>query len=142
MPAGLGSGTPLVQHGAHGDAASTAGAALVVECGQHFRRASADLAIEVALDFLGHFGLVDRPRAAPAPTAPRRFELLRTHVVQHADFAFARPVIGFETFARDELVATDGPLEIRAPCDDCTIFMPTREPIVGREGVYLTQPIG
>ena len=142
MPAGLGSGTPLIQHGAHGDAASPAGAALVVECGQHFKQASADLAIEVALDFIGHFGLVDRPRAAPAPTATRRFELLRTHVVQHADFAFARPVIGFETFAMGELIATDGALEIRAPCDDCTIFMPTREAIVGREGVYLTRPIG
>ena len=97
---------------------------------------------EVALDFIGHFGLVDRPRTAPAPTATRRFELLRTHVVQHADFAFARPVIGFETFAMGELIATDGALEIRAPCDDCTIFMPTREAIVGREGVYLTRPIG
>ncbi|HZV93501.1 MAG TPA: succinylglutamate desuccinylase/aspartoacylase family protein [Caldimonas sp.] len=140
MPAGLGSGTPLIQHGAHGDPASRAGAALVVECGQHFRQASADLAVDVALDFLGHFGLVDRPvppRAAP----PRRFELLRTHVIQNDSFAFTRPVIGFETFAKDELIATDGPLEIRAPCDDCTIFMPARVAIVGREGVYLTRPL-
>ena len=51
-------------------------------------------------------------------------------------------MIGFETFAMGELIATDGALEIRAPCDDCTIFMPTREAIVGREGVYLTRPIG
>ena len=29
----------------------------------------------------------------------------------------------------------------RALCDDCTILMPTREPIVGREAVYLTRPI-
>jgi hypothetical protein len=62
-------------------------------------------------------------------------------VVKHADFRFARPVIGFETFAKDELIATDGPEEIRAPIDDCTIVMPTREPIVGREGVYLTRPL-
>jgi hypothetical protein len=25
--------------------------------------------------------------------------------------------------------------------DGCTIFMPTRQPIVGREGVYLTRPL-
>jgi predicted deacylase len=139
MPAGLGSGTPLIQHGAHGRADGT-GSALVVECGQHFRQATADLATEVALDFLGHFGLVDPPARPPAAPA-RRFELLRTHVIQNESFAFTRPVIGFETFAEGELIATDGALEIRAPCDDCTIFMPARVSIVGREGVYLTRPM-
>jgi hypothetical protein len=32
-------------------------------------------------------------------------------------------------------------VEIRALCDDCTVMMPTREPIVGREAVCLTRPI-
>ena len=140
MPAGLGSGTPLIQHGAHGLAESAAGAALVAECGQHFKQASADLAVEVAHDFLGHFGLIDRNVPAPA-VPPRRFELLRTHVIQHESFAFTRPVVGFETYAEGELIATDGALEIRSPCDGCTIFMPARVAIVGREGVYLTRPI-
>jgi predicted deacylase len=138
MPSGLGSGTPLVQHGAHGRADGS-GAALVVECGQHFKRASAELATEVALNFLGHFGLIDR--ALPTALPARRFELLRTHVIQDPAFAFVRPVIGFETFAEGELIATDGALEIRAPCEDCTIFMPARTAIVGREGVYLTRPL-
>ena len=94
----------------------------------------------MATNFLAHFGLIDRP-VPRAATPPRRFELLRTHVIQNDSFAFARPVIGFETFAAGELIATDGALEIRAPCDDCTIFMPARQAIVGREGVYLTKPI-
>lgn len=139
MPQGLGSGTPVIQHGRHGQADSNAGVALVVECGQHFKQNTADLAIQVALDFLGHFGLMDRTVSA-AP-APRRFELLSTHVVAHADFRFTRPVIGFETFAKGELIAVDGEQPIHAPCDDCTLFMPTREPVVGREGVYLTRPL-
>ena len=139
MPAGLGSGTPLIQHGAHAGA-NDSGAALVVECGQHFKQATADVACAVALDVLGHFGMIDRAVAAPA-SAPRRFELLRTHVIQNESFAFTHPVIGFETFAEGELIATDGALEIRAPCDDCTIFMPARVAIVGREGVYLTRPL-
>ena len=130
MPLGLGSGTPITQYGPHGRADGE-GSALVVECGQHFKRSSAELATEVALDVLGHFGLIEREVPRPA-RPPRRFELLRTHVVKHADFRFARPVIGFETFAKGELVATDGTEEIRAPIDDCTIVMPTREPIVGR----------
>ena len=139
MPAGLGSGTPLIQHGAHAGA-DAPGAALVVECGQHFKQATADLAVEVAMDFIGHFGLIEREVRPPA-TPPRRYELLRTHVIQHESFAFTRPAIGFETFAEGELIATDGPLEIRALCDDCTIFMPARTAIVGREGVYLTKPL-
>jgi predicted deacylase len=139
MPQGLGSGTPVIQHGRHGQADSNAGVAVVVECGQHFKQSTADLAIQVTLDFLGHFGLMDRTVSA-AP-APRRFELLSTHVVANADFRFTRPVIGFETFAKGELIAVDGEQPIHAPCDDCTLFMPTREPVVGREGVYLTCPL-
>ena len=38
MPNGLGSGTPLIQHGRHGGA-DAPGAAMVVECGQHFKQA-------------------------------------------------------------------------------------------------------
>ena len=139
MPQGLGSGTPVIQHGRHGQADSNAGVAVVVECGQHFKQSTADLAIQVTLDFLGHFGLMDR--IVSAAPAPRRFELLRTHVVAHADFRFTRPVIGVATFAKGELSAVDGEQPIHAPCDDCTLFMPTREPVVGREGVYLTRPL-
>jgi hypothetical protein len=111
----------------------------VVECGQHFLRASADMAVDVTLRFLAHFGLIERP-AAPAP-APRRFELLATPLVKTESFRFVRPLAGLETFAQGELIATDGPDEIRALCDDCTVFMPTRSPIVGREAVYLTLPV-
>lgn len=140
MPEGLGSGTPVIQHGRHGEADAT-GVALVAECGQHFLRATADLAIEVTLDFLAHFGLVQRHPAAPAPGAQRRFQLLETRVIKTEAFGFVRPLVGFEEFAQGELIATDGPDEIRAPCDRCTIFMPARAAIVGREAVYLTKPL-
>lgn len=138
MPGNLGASTPLIRHGLHGQADGK-GVALVVECGQHFKQSSADLAIKVTRDFLGHFGLIDH---APMPAAaPRRFELLNTHVVKNADFRFTKPLIGFEVFAKDELIATDGDEEIRALCENCTVFMPARTPIVGREGVYLTKPL-
>jgi len=140
MPQGLGSGTPLIQHGRHGQADGAAGVALVAECGGHFRRATCELAVEVTLDFLAHFGLVERERRAPAPQ--QRFELLQTWVVKTPEFRFVRPLLGFETFGRGELIATDGADEIRALCDDCTVLMPTRRPVVGREGVYLSRPMG
>jgi predicted deacylase len=141
MPQGLGSGTPLIQHGRHGTPGHH-GVAMVAECGQHFKQASADLATEVALDFLAHFGLIDRsdprPKALPAQ---QRFELLQTWVIKTPEFRFVRPLIGFESFAEGELIATDGDQEIRALCPNCTVLMPARVPIVGREGVYLTRPL-
>ena len=142
MPSGLGSGTPLVQHGGHGRDGDEVGVALVVECGQHFLRATADVATRVTLDFLAHFGLIE---ALPAPAdvgVQRRYELLQTCMVRTPEFRFVRPLEGFETFAQGELIAQDGDAgEIRAPCDDCTVFMPTRLPTVGREAVYLTRPL-
>jgi predicted deacylase len=140
MPSGLGSGTPLIQHGLHAGA-DAPGAAMVVECGQHFKQAAADLAMEVTMRFLAHFGLIEHGPATSEPEAQRRFELLQTHVIQSENFRFVRPLIGFETFAKGELIATNGPDEIRAPCDECTIFMPAQRVIVGREAVYLTKPI-
>ena len=140
MPAGLGSGTPLIQHGHFGDATGT-GAAMVVECGQHFRRATSDLSVSVARGFLAHFGLVEPDPDAASAGVQRRFELLQTYVVKTPEFKFTRPCVGFEVFAKDELIATDGPDEIRAPCDDCTVLMPARAAIVGREGVYLSKPL-
>jgi hypothetical protein len=62
-------------------------------------------------------------------------------MVTTQEFRFPRPLVGFETFAAGELIATDGDTEIRSPCDGCTVLMPTRLPIVGREGVYLSRPI-
>ncbi len=141
MPAGLGSGTPLIQHGRHGRDEADAGAALVVECGQHFARATGERAIAVTMAFLRHLGVIAAEPEAPAPARPRRFELLRTHVVKDQAFRFTRPLVGFEVFAQGELIGTDGDEAIVAPCDDCTVFMPTRQPIVGREGVYLTRPM-
>lgn len=138
MPQGLGSGTPVIQHGAHGRP-DHHGVAMVAECGQHFKQTSADLAIEVALDFLAHFGLLPGRPLAPPPQ--RRFQLLQTWVIKTPEFRFTRPLIGFETFAEGELIATDGDDEIRALCPDCTVLMPARKAIVGREGVYLARPL-
>lgn len=140
MPQGMKTGTPLIEHGLHGTAAHH-GVALVAECGQHFLRASADLATEVSLRFLAHFGLVDADPSWARPARQRRFELLATPVIRTPDVKFARPVVGLESFAKDELIVTDGTHEVRSPCDGCTIFMPARVHVPGRELVYLTKPI-
>ncbi|MEI7444525.1 MAG: succinylglutamate desuccinylase/aspartoacylase family protein [Burkholderiales bacterium] len=140
MPNGLGSGVPIIEHGRHGLASTRGCSALVAECGQHFLRATGEVAVEVTLDLLAHHGLVE-PRAPRAPRpAQRRVELIETLLVRTPEFRFTRPLVGFETFEAGELVATDGPHEIRAP-EACTVLMPTRAPIVGREAVYLARAI-
>ena len=95
----------------------------------------------MALDFIAHFGLIERNRDPVRDQPQLRFSLLKTWVIQSPDFRFVRPLVGFETFAKGELIATDGGEEIRALCDDCTVLMPARQAIVGREGVYLAQPL-
>jgi hypothetical protein len=125
MPQGLGSGTPLVEHGRLAEPEHH-GAGLVVECGGHFKRATAELAVEVAL--------------APPPPQ-RRYELLRPCVIRTPQWRFVRPLAGFEVFAAGELIAIDGDEEVRSPCDGCTVLMPTHDPVVGREGMYLTRPL-
>ena len=141
MPNGLGSGTPLVQYGAFGQA-DHLGVAMVVECGQHFKTNAGEVALAAAQGFLAHFGLIASPQAAPQPQPPaRRYELLQTCMVKSTEFRFVKPCVGFEVFAQGELIAVNGDEEIRALCDDCTILMPTREPIVGREAVYLARPM-
>ncbi|PBI82819.1 Succinylglutamate desuccinylase / Aspartoacylase family protein [Variovorax boronicumulans] len=138
MPVGAAPGTGVTAYGRHGESGIDGGA-VVVECGQHFAQSAADLATDVSLRFLAHLGLVDPvPRV---PVAARRFRLLEVHMVTSDDFAFVRPVLGFETFDQGELIAVQAGREIRSPCDGCTIFMPTRAPVIGREGVYLTVPV-
>jgi predicted deacylase len=158
MPKGLGSGCPLIEHGRHGQPDSDAGAALVVECGQHFLQTTADQAIRVAVAFLEHWGMAaagsiprpqplqhpQRPTSSVAPgnaPVPQRFELLHTVLVHSPAFEFVRPLVGFESFAQGERIAFDGKEWIEAPCDDCTVFMPARVPIVGREAMYLTRSL-
>ncbi|MBP7667814.1 MAG: succinylglutamate desuccinylase/aspartoacylase family protein [Burkholderiaceae bacterium] len=139
MPQGLGSGTPLIQHGRHGTA-DFDGVGLVAECGQHFQQASADRAIRVARRFLAHFGLI-APEPWPLAEPAQRYQLLQTVVIQTPAFRFTRPLIGFETCGPGELIATDGPTQIHAPADGCTVLMPARTAIVGREGVYLARAL-
>lgn len=62
-----------------------------------------------------------------------------TCTVSSPDFRFPHPLIGLETFSAGQLIATQGADVIRSPCDDCTVLMPTREPIVWREAVYLSR---
>jgi predicted deacylase len=134
-------GRPLIQYGAFGDPRATP-VALVVECGQHFAASSGRIAIDVTMRFLDFYGLVPAHLAAqhPAePGRPMRFEVTDVLVAKSEHFRFAQPFTGFEEVAAGSLIATDGDEEIRAPAGGCTIIMPARKPVVGRDVVSLAR---
>jgi hypothetical protein len=172
MPGGMQTGTPLIEYGpfsparaASTDAAEPfapgAGGSVVVECGQHFAMRAGIVATLVSLSFLRHTGVLSAERAAewsvrlngedlptltptPAMAKPQRYELVSTHVIRTPNLRWVRPLQGMEVFAKDEIIGYDGDLEVRSPCEGCTIFMPLaayRAAVPGREGAYFTRPL-
>lgn len=134
-------GRPLLQYGAFGDPAATP-VALVVECGQHFARTSGDIAIATTMRFLDFHGMIPADLAAqyaPDPGTPRRYEVTDVLVAKNEDFRFSQPFIGFEDLPGGTLIATDGDEEIRAPAAGCTLIMPARRILKGRDAVSLAR---
>ena len=107
--------------------------AVLIECGQHWERAAADVAADTLLRFLGHSGLladgfVAAQLQALGRAPPPRQQVLRVTeavVARSLDFRFVRDFRGLEVIPRaGELLATDGEHEFRTPYDDAVVVMP------------------
>jgi hypothetical protein len=129
--AGHAAGRRMRDYGGFADEASPKNA-LLVECGQHWEKTSAGVAIDVALRFLLHCGAVDREFAEPhlnaAATAARQKVIEVTEAVTIATdaFRFVEPFKGFEVLPKaGELIGRDGEREVRAPYDECVLIMPS-----------------
>ncbi|MGH8687021.1 MAG: succinylglutamate desuccinylase [Burkholderiales bacterium] len=125
-PAGL----RMIERGAFADPASLR-TAVLIECGQHWDRSSADVAIDTALRFLQACGSVDpawsgaRLRLAPAG-AQRVIRVTEAVVAKSMQFRFAAEFTGLQVLpARGTAVARDGDAEWRTPYDDCVLVMPS-----------------
>lgn len=122
--------------------------ALLVECGQHWEASAPDVARQVVLRFLDHFGIADaallRHHLDTRPQ-PRQRVIEVTDVVTIAsdDFAFAVAVHGLAVIpAAGTLLAIDGTTRIVTPYDDCVLVMPTRRPKRGETAVRLGRFVG
>jgi predicted deacylase len=144
---GHSAGKRMRDYGAFGDPASPKNA-LLVECGQHWEPASADVAKETALRFLLATGSVARdwiearlPKAAPA--RQRTIEVTHAVTINSDEFRFAADFRGLETIPRkgDE-IARDGDTVVRAPYDECVLIMPSRRLGKGQTAVRLGRYIG
>ncbi len=143
--AGHAAGTRLRDFGGFGDRNGPRNA-LLVECGQHWEPAAADVAIESTLRFLLHFGMIDRAFAAPHLTTAlppqTTIEVTDAVTIGSDGFAFADKFLGMEVLARAGTpIGTDGDRTVVTPYDDCVLIMPSRRLHKGQTAVRLGRQV-
>ena len=122
--------------------------ALLVECGQHWEKSSADVAKDVTLRFLRHYHVIDPGFAvdhlSPEPLEPQKMiEVSEPVTIKTDEFRFADDYIGLEVIAEaGTVIGWDGDEEIRTPYDDCVLVMPSRRLRKGESAVRLGRQIG
>ena len=139
--AGHAAGRRLRDYGGFGEEADPRNA-LLIECGQHWETASADVAIESTLRFLLHFGMIDPDFAAPHLTdnlPPQKVvEVTEAVTIKTESFTFAEEFRGMEVLAKaGTKIADDGDEPIITPYDDCVLIMPSRRLRPGQTAVRL-----
>jgi predicted deacylase len=138
---GHAAGRRMRDYGAFSDEASPK-AALLVECGQHWERASATVAIEAALRFLKAFDMLDATglgHLPPAEPPPQRvIEVTEAITVKADRFEFNRPFIGLEVIpVAGTVIGSDGDRPVTTPYDNCVLIMPSRRLTRGQTAVRL-----
>jgi predicted deacylase len=127
-PAGL----RMIERGAFADP-QHARTAVLIECGQHWERAAAEVAQDTLLRFLGCSGVLPEAFVAAGlrgigRTPPAQQQLVRVTeavVARSLDFRFVREFHGMEVLPHaGELIAIDGAHEFRTPYDDTVLVMP------------------
>lgn len=134
-------GRRLRDYGKFADPASPQ-IALLVECGQHWARATADVALETAWRFLAASGILPEDEAGNwlSRPAPRQRTVLVTEriTIGTNDFRFVANFEGLEVIPEaGTVIARDGRKKIRTPYDNCVLIMPTLRYTRGQTAVRL-----
>ena len=141
---GHAAGPRLRDYGGFGDPAS-AKAALLIECGQHWERRAAEVAIDVMLRFLiaagsvaeGDVAALAGPDFAAHPRQ-RVIEVTEAVTIAGDRFDFARDFRGLEVLPqKGTLIGRDNGREVRTPYDNCVLVMPSRRLVKGQTAVRL-----
>jgi len=117
--------------------------ALLIECGQHWEAAAPDVARQVTLRFLRHFGMIEPAfldaHLEPTPMpAQKVIEVTDVVTIGSDRFEFAMPVSGLDVVPKaGTLLARDGTADVRTPYADCVLIMPTQRPKKGETAVRL-----
>jgi len=115
---------------------------VLAECGQHWKSATATMAIDTAYRFLMALGMTTPSTAAdhllPGKPPAHWIEVTGSFVPRHDDAQFTKPFVGMEVIAdRGTIIAHDGMNPVRTPYDDCVLIMPSRQLAAGQTAVRL-----
>lgn len=123
------SGLRMVERGGFGDAAS-AKKALLIECGQHWESAAAEVAVDTLVRFLGLCGLasaawVQAHARVALPAAQQLVRVTEPVVARSDSFRFLVPVEGLGVVPKAGTpFAQDGAQVFVTPYDDTVLVMP------------------
>ncbi|MBL8311189.1 MAG: succinylglutamate desuccinylase/aspartoacylase family protein [Burkholderiales bacterium] len=142
VDSGHAAGKRLRDYTGFGDPASPK-TALLVECGQHWEAAVADVAMQATLRFLAHFGMLDVAWLAtrgvpgtPPTTAQKVIDITQVVTVQSPAFRWIHNAQGLEVIAEaGTLLAIDGEREVRTQHANAVLVMPVPQPKVGQTAV-------
>jgi hypothetical protein len=142
--AGHAAGPRMRDYGGFGDPGSTK-TSLLIECGQHWERRSAEVATDVTLRFLIATGAVQAEDVAElggpdfdAHPRQRVIEVTEAVTISGDRFDFSGDYHGLEVLgAKGSLIGRDGEREVRTPYDNCVLIMPSRRLVKGQTAVRL-----
>jgi predicted deacylase len=150
-------GTPAVSVADHGHLAGrrlidyprfaepaepTSPAAVLVEAGQHWARATVEISLASVAGVLRHCGMITAHPLLPEPrsTPTRHAEVTAAVTAATTAFSFMRGYHGGEVIPRrNTIIALDGETEIRTPYDNCLLVMPNLRPSRGHTTVRLAR---
>ncbi|MCW5634869.1 MAG: succinylglutamate desuccinylase/aspartoacylase family protein [Rubrivivax sp.] len=125
-PAGL----RMVERGGFGDPNDLKHRALLVECGQHWEAAAADVAHDTVVRFLGLTGLaeaawVNAHVRLPLPERQRLVRVTEPVVARSNEFRFLVPTVAMSVIPKAGTpIAQDGEHVFVTPYDDTVLVMP------------------
>jgi hypothetical protein len=125
-PAGL----RMIERGAFNDPASPK-TAVLIECGQHWEKRAADVAVDTLLRFLHATGAVNASickshARLPPPAVQRVVRVTEAVVAKSMNLKFPYLFSGLEVITKaGTVVATDGGATWKTPYDDCVMVMPS-----------------
>lgn len=124
-PAGL----RMVERGGFGDPHAPH-RALLIECGQHWESAAAEVAIDATVRFLGLTGLADAAWVQahvrlPLPNKQKLVRVTEPVVAKSSNFRFLVPTVGLSVIAKAGTpIAQDGEHVFVTPYDETVLVMP------------------
>jgi len=135
VDAGHAGGTRLRDYASFADLTNPR-SALLIECGQHWRASSRDVAMDICQRFLTAFGASDG--RAPIAGPQHLIEVTEAITVASGEFVFTTAYQGLEVVpSAGTVIAINGGTEVRTPYDDCVLIMPSLRLRPGQTAVRL-----